>query len=548
MNALSSVKSSTWVTLFFLFFGSLLLHHLLVPLGIKDGSHESVLFKPAVDLVEGKMVYRDSFCQYGPSGVLLEALAISLFGKYLYVVKEEVVLLYALTSIFLWFAWLQIGPRWLATVSVVLWNLLTYHFMHVFLSWPSSFALFFQSISVCFFLVGIKQDLRRYLFWSGLATGWVFFSKQNVGAYMLFAQIIGLALIGRKKNNLISSGLRSILFLCLGFATTLSAFLIWFWSKGALGDWWLQNIVWPREWARIVGMSYDLRAIYERLFLVAEYNSPPIRTDLFFKLLPLAHIIGFFTFINILRKNPTKRGAMILCFILVGLASWLQFWPVPGIGHVWWGGAPMFGVTLLLFYEGILFLCKKYGKSETFAIRALLILILLLTVSDFRHRFWVMRHRVLEPSMLMTEENPFKKLYLHPAGVEAYTRFANDLKKVSEPEKLVNAVLYNNMDGILLTFIKGHKPFHPLWASAYEWVSHSVYPGFQKQYDEYIFREKPFIITYIDEAFIEKLNDPAAKKDDVDKITKEIIKKYPGYKKINPPDAIIAIYEYQKKK
>ena len=45
--------------------------------------HDGIMFKPAVDFAEGKMLFKESFSQYGALTVLLQGLAIKIFGEYL---------------------------------------------------------------------------------------------------------------------------------------------------------------------------------------------------------------------------------------------------------------------------------------------------------------------------------------------------------------------------------------------------------------------------------------------------------------------------------
>ena len=45
-----------------------------------DLHHDAVMLKPALDVAGGKLLFRDTFCQYGALAVFLQAAAVRLFG------------------------------------------------------------------------------------------------------------------------------------------------------------------------------------------------------------------------------------------------------------------------------------------------------------------------------------------------------------------------------------------------------------------------------------------------------------------------------------
>ena len=59
-----------------------------------DLHHDAVMLKPAIDVAAGKVIFRDTFCQYGALAVWLQALAVKIFGGELIVIQLLTVLFY----------------------------------------------------------------------------------------------------------------------------------------------------------------------------------------------------------------------------------------------------------------------------------------------------------------------------------------------------------------------------------------------------------------------------------------------------------------------
>ena len=65
-----------------------------------DPHHDGYIFKPAFDVAHGKVLYRDTYTQYGALSIMLPALLLRLVGDYLLAVKLLVALVYAIIAFY----------------------------------------------------------------------------------------------------------------------------------------------------------------------------------------------------------------------------------------------------------------------------------------------------------------------------------------------------------------------------------------------------------------------------------------------------------------
>jgi hypothetical protein len=274
-----------------------------------------------------------------------------------------------------------------------------------------------------------------------------------------------------------------------------------------------------------MGEGYSLSKLFSCLFLWHNINGEPVKNDLIFILLPITLLIGLPIVYNLYKKQKNILSARLLAATLIGLASWLQYYPVPGIGHVWWAAGGMAGVGILFFYEGVLWTGKKLKFSAEKSFYVFFILLACLTLPDLVRRALIFKSRTHSIREKVAGDNPLAGLYLEPGYIKNYVVFLEGIKKKFSQAELSKMVLYGYSEGLMLTFLEQHKPFHPLWASAYEWVYHSIYPDFQREYDQYILTQKPLVLSLKDKV-------------------PEFQLKYPGYVDRTRDESFMTVLEY----
>ena len=86
--------------------------------------HQVVMFKPALDFSEGKMLFKETFLEYGGLTTLIQSCALKIFGQRLLSIQLMTAVFYALTAVALWYVWGQFLPAWLSGVACLIWILL----------------------------------------------------------------------------------------------------------------------------------------------------------------------------------------------------------------------------------------------------------------------------------------------------------------------------------------------------------------------------------------------------------------------------------------
>jgi hypothetical protein len=390
---------------------SLALAVLLVPcarLGV-DPHHDGIMLKPALDVLAGQTLFRDTFMQYGALTCYLQVVALWVEPSLLSV-KFMTVAAYAVTVFFLFAAWRCVLPRSLALLSAGLFilfipgyetNLLGQYW--IMLPWSSVFALMFQSIGLyALFRVIRAEQPDRWAWVLGAACACVFWCRQPVGLVMFGClAVIWLVLLQRTDWMPAPHTKRAILIrLAGGFLAVNLLLLGGIGLSGALPEWWYQNFVWPRKWVQgSMGWS-DLMA--------SGFVHPAAAASLGLLLLAVAFpswgrrfhlpfgprsVIGYYLGLGgvlvwqherVFQALALREGGWTIVFPLVlglqaalclvqavvpgrpprttehlviaasavfSLGSLVQYYPIPDAWHILWSLAPAFGLHVYLWWR-----------------------------------------------------------------------------------------------------------------------------------------------------------------------------------------------------
>ena len=123
-----------------------------------DPQHDGIQFVSAVAVTQGKIPHRDFFEQYGPVNAIFHSMALSLFGKDLYVLRFETLFILALTSLCLFYILRMTHVKfYLRALLLTIWALscpVTSLSSNIYglLPWPSLFTQFMTLLLICIFL------------------------------------------------------------------------------------------------------------------------------------------------------------------------------------------------------------------------------------------------------------------------------------------------------------------------------------------------------------------------------------------------------------
>ena len=281
--------------------------------------HDGIMLKPALDVLSGQVLFRDTFTQYGALTCYLQVAALWIQPS-LFFLKLQTVAAYAVTLFFLYASWRLILPRSLTLLSSGLFMLFIpgcekswINEFWILVPWSSVFAMMFQSIGLyALFRIIRAEQPGRWGLVLGMASAGVFWCRQPVGVIMIGCLVvIGLALhwTGWVPSN---HSKRSIIVRVAGGFVAVHALLLGsVVVSGALPEWWYQNYVWPSKWAR-VSMSGKWSDF------IAYYVDPGAGAVLLVLLLAIAapRLVRKF------RPDFSSRGVLVLRLGFLGLFLW----------------------------------------------------------------------------------------------------------------------------------------------------------------------------------------------------------------------------------
>jgi len=310
-----------------------------------DPHHDGIMLKPALDVLSGQVLFRDTFMQYGALSCYLQAAALWLQPTLLSI-RLLAVAAYAVTLLFLYAAWREILPRSLTVVACGLFilfipdyekNWLDQYWM--MLPWSSVFALMFESLGLyAMFRVIRGEQPQRWGLMLGLACACVLWCRQPVGVIMAGTLVVvGLALHwtgwapgGHSKRSIAVATVG-------GFVAVNTILLGGIGFSGALPEWWYQNFVWPGKWAQgSVNVTWH---DFVRVFV----HPAAAAIQLVLLLVAAGPVI-----LRRFRPDLPKRAVVIYFLCAAGVFVWLRAWILPALALREGGWTALFPVLILL--------------------------------------------------------------------------------------------------------------------------------------------------------------------------------------------------------
>lgn len=436
-----------------------------------DPHHDGIMIKPSLDVSRGQMLFKDSFTQYGALTTIIQATAIKIFGEYLIVIKLTTAFFYALISVIMYSVWSKILNKSLSFLSCLILIFIAPYYVLTFLPWSSVYALFFECLTIYFVLKYLEKNNLKFIFWSGISVGLTFWCKQNVGGYIVFASLLSFILIKKLNNNKKIKIFPLIIKFIQGGIIISLPILTWIIINGAFIDWWKQSIT----------FAFLFIEKKSSISLINSLFPASIGVLSIWTIMPIATIIVF------LIEAFKKRANLILIVISIfSLFSWLQYYPVTCLRHVYWAATPMVGIIIYLFFK----LSKSIFKNKNnLKYLFLFFLICLIFFPDIKYRIdnglkkYNQNYSYLEnPKILygmkltIDETNFYKKTY------EEILNYKNKYGDVN--------LITTSPNALYLTFEKS-KNFHPMYVN---W-GNSIYPDYTIIKDKYIKDNQPLIFS-----------------------------------------------------
>lgn len=449
-----------------------------------DSHHDGILLKPAIDVAKGKILFRDTFTEYGALTTFIQAGAIKLLGEYVLAMRLTTVLSYALVAVLLWFIWSQFLTKEMTILSLLFWAALAPFYDGPFHSWSSVYALVFQCISLFFLLRFCKKQNYLYLIIAGAGASLTFWCRQPVGVFLLLA--IGGFFLAMAILRFISlkKMLLSLTSIISGAVLVSLPFLTYILAYDVLYDWWRQSFVFPSALARIArGISID--QVLKSLSIAKFWKQ--IYAYFIWLALPLSIVyLTFEAFINLREKKTILRSknVLVLASGFVCLASWMQYYPVTDPAHFFWAATPMVGFLLLALF--------RLSKDRlTISHDKFVRVFTLLTIVFFMIRMYPGIVRMQKATVYSNALPYLKGIRLTPYEKDTIEKFYTQLSKYL---KKYQVYINTTPDAFLSLFDQlRYRMIKPM-SSYGKVIIDAVYPDYVDRVKQYVNKVHPIVI------------------------------------------------------
>lgn len=458
-----------------------------------DPHHQGIMFKPAFDVAHGQMLFRDTFTQYGALTTLLQAWALRIFGDYLVVIQIQTAVFYGLISLCLYCLWLKILPQWLTTASVLIWLLLAPYFRTImpFVPWSSVLSLFFQLFSLIIVLRALCKQSRPMMILAGSVAVLTFWCRQPVGVFHCASLVFFLSTTPLITGEKWKKAITDCAFFVAGMVAASLPFFVWLALNGALHDMYLQSIKGAFFFGTTTYQSESYNLFTNILMALLAYETKSSHFYTPWSTLPLAClcILAMLAVERWRNRGSVNSHLPLYGLLLVSMSSWMQYYPVPCLRHLYWAATPMIGV----FSYGVWQICKLcVTEKERLCIIIVCLVLIFVYKSEIETSIFTGQIKIAIFKTKIEEPKVLRGMYATPLSAAKYKTISmslnNAIVKNATPY-LVNL----SSDALYLTFIGPQHNFHPMYISWGEY-NDFIYPDYQRIRDEFINTKRPIVL------------------------------------------------------
>ena len=328
-----------------------------------DPHHTGLMYKSALDVARGRVLFRETFTQYGALTTYIQALFIKIFGENVRAILFSTALFYGLDYMLLYRVARRLLKRSLALFSVGATVMLAPFYFWTFHPWSSVFALSFMILSLDLLLLFFERSGKTkplFVALSGFSATLSFWCRQPVGLVTLLAGVLslGFAIVFLTKKRTVSAYMPLVLFLS-GGALGFLALDIPILAAGAWSDFWQQSVrgmftfADSRSGGENFGVWGSVGTLLYNLFLTPfVYDTTPL--TIIFAVLPLSALV-FTVYLAVASAKKAKKepdadftpARLFLSFGIYAVGAWHQYYPVACFRHFYWGA--FLAVPLLVF-------------------------------------------------------------------------------------------------------------------------------------------------------------------------------------------------------
>ena len=478
-----------------------------------DSHHSGLMYKTALDLAHGKVLFLETFTQYGALTSYIQGLSVLLFGESVRSILLITALFYAASHTMLYLVAHRLMGRVPALAAAVATVFLAPFFLWDFHPWSSVFALFFLLLSLYTLQTAVAKDAVPALVQaalSGLFAALTFWCRQPVGFVTALAGllcILFLLLLVRKQSEQRKHTLFLLAAFGVGLTVGILLLLIPILASGGGHDFVRQSLSAMVSFASArsgEGTQGFIQSLFANLFGMPFYlTRTKVVFDIIWLFLPvLALILALLTGAKLVLAAHREgegfrtRGAhvTVLIYAVYAVAEWHQYYPVSCLRH-WYWGAFLCAPAVFLITRELLDLLPRCDRLSFFkGARARVLTLVLVPLVFFAPNMVLRMHSgaeiLAESSKNGKYENEYythlNGLYLTPEVAAHYDRLFEAMNTLQAAFPNVNVVNTTEI-GIYAVFGEN---FCPLFNNAGD----AYYAEYPQWLEEYIKAERPIVI------------------------------------------------------
>ena len=176
--------------------------------------------------------------------------------------------------------------------------------------------------------------------------------------------------------------------------------------------------------------------------------------------------------------------------LLISLFSWLQYYPVNCIRHVYWAATPMIGMVPYSVLS-----MTPYKKTR---IQNQIICLVLVSIFglDISYRIYSGFNRITKHNIRIEEPLVLRGMYATPYKERLCRNMSNAIEKDVNKNTFPYILTLSN-DPLYITFIGPQYNYHPMYV---DWspLNEYIYPDFKRRRDLFIEKNNPVILGFND--------------------------------------------------
>ncbi len=471
-----------------------------------DAHHTGLMYKTALDVARGGVIFRDTFTQYGALTSLLQALFIRILGEQVTSILFATAFFYAASHTVFYFLSRRFFGKGISLAATFCALMLAPFYTWTFHPWSSVFSLFFLLLTLYVALIATKRKSVVATFFVGVLSMLSFWCRQPVGIVTALAALLCLSFFAWREEKKSAARRRYLLLLIpllLGLLVAFFAFFIPLAANGALRDFYRQCIegmvtfASDRSSTEQFGIFGVIGTLLYCLFLapLVQWFSPGI--NYIWLLLPLASLFLFILAFRKLKRaskdEDTGLWRAYLVFTVFAVASWHQYYPVSCYRHWYWAAFPSIIPLVLLvrmFFEHPPKRVEKWLATSKRRLLAYVLAALLLFGSNvIYHGVAGIIKQVENKDRIVFQNDNYTHLnglYLEPETALFYTELFDSVALLKElfPER---NIINTTENGVFALFGEN---FCPIYNNSGDFY-YAEYPELLAAYIE---SERPIII------------------------------------------------------